>query len=615
MLIEESPADIVLYEPSVSEPRRARGEIATAFESALYAVRCAQQVVEAFLHYNARFRAITRRAADRFATRDWHAGQQDAVERIDLYELTVRETVKALELTLLENVRRRELWIEVKRHFANLIDGLPDSEFCKTFFSSVTRKLFGTVGAATDIEFIATDLDPLASVHGRAVTRRYANSGGLAALIQQLLTDRPIGAPWRDSKGCAQASAQAIELHLTALGSHGDIDGIEIIDAVFYQATRAYLVGRIACGHGFVPMALALRNTECGAAVDATILDEDELSILFGIARSYFHVDLERVAETVAFLKELLPRKPAGELFTVLGRAKQGKTERYRSLMRHLSNSHDEFVHSPGERGLVMICFTLASFDVVFKVIREHIPTVKDVWKKEVMAKYSFVFRIDRAGRLIDAQEFRRLRFPVARFAAPLLQDLLAEAGDSVHLDGEHVIFDHLYIERRLIPLNLYLRSAEASDAARAVLDYGQAIRDLAHTNVFPGDLLLKNFGVTRHGRVIFYDYDELCRLTDCSFRDVPVASCDEDEMSAEPWFYVGDKDIFPETFAHFLGMNGAQRAAFLQAHQDLLEPRFWRRIQQRLNAGEILEVCPYVPAEASTQISGGAVNGVVDHA
>jgi isocitrate dehydrogenase kinase/phosphatase len=580
-----------------ADPRRSRGEIATAFESALYAVRCAQQVIEAFLHYNARFRAITRRAPERFAARDWHASQQDAVERIDLYEQSVRESVKALELTLQQDVRRRELWIEVKRHFANLIDGLPDAEFCKTFFSSVTRKLFGTIGAAADIEFIATDLDPLAAVRDRTVARRYLCSGTLPALIRQLLSDRHMGAAWCDIERCAQLSAATIEQHLRAQAHGARIEAIEIIDAVFYQATRAYVVGRIVCGASFVPLALALRNTPAGVTVDATMLDEDQLSILFGIARSYFHVDLERVAETVAFLKELLPRKPAGEIFTVLGRAKQGKTERYRSLIRHLSSSHDEFVHAPGERGLVMICFTLPSFDVVFKVIREHIPAVKDVWRKEVMEKYSFVFRHDRAGRLIDAQEFRRLRFPVVRFAAPLLQDLLAEAGDSVHLDGEYLIFDHLYIERRLMPLNLYLRSAQGPEALRAVLDYGQAIRDLAHTNVFPGDLLLKNFGVTRHGRVVFYDYDELCRVTDCSFRDLPTASCDEDEMSAEPWFYVGDKDVFPETFANFLGMADEQRAAFMQAHRDLFEPKFWRHTQQCLNAGEILEVLPYAPA------------------
>ncbi|HEV7985756.1 MAG TPA: bifunctional isocitrate dehydrogenase kinase/phosphatase [Steroidobacteraceae bacterium] len=598
MLVEETPARVTADELSASRRTRAQGEIASAFESALYAVRCAQQVIEAFLHYNARFRSITRRAPERFLARDWHAAQQDAVERIDLYDQCIRETIKALELALGEDVRRRDVWIEVKRHFSNLIDGLPDSEFCKTFFSSVTRKLFGTVGAAADIEFIATDLDPLAFAHGHhTVTRAYRRTGTLPALLQQLLSDRPLGTSWRDLTSCVQAVAQMVEQALRARGEPAEVEGVEIIDAVFYQATRAYVVGRVVAGGQQLPLALALRNGSRGLDVDATILDEDELSILFGIARSYFHVDLERVAEAVAFLKELMPRKPAGELFTILGRAKQGKTERYRSLMRHLLHSRDEFVHAPGERGLVMICFTMPSFDVVFKVIREHIPAVKDVWKKEVMAKYAFVFRHDRAGRLIDAQEFRRLRFPMARFAAPLLEELLAEAGDSVHVEGTDLIFDHLYIERRLIPLNIYLRSADESAAVRAVLDYGQAIRDLAVTNVFPGDLLLKNFGVTRHGRVIFYDYDELCRLTDCSFRDLPTASCDEDEMSAEPWFYVGDKDVFPETFPNFLGMVGAQRAAFLKAHRDLFEPAFWRRTQQRLNAGEILEVLPYSPA------------------
>jgi isocitrate dehydrogenase kinase/phosphatase len=599
-MLLEAPQPQSGDELSVSRRLRTQaGEIASAFESALYAVRCAQQVIEAFLHYNARFSAITRRAPERFLARDWHAAQEDAVERIDLYVKCVRETIKALELTLGENARRRDIWIEVKRHFANLIDGLPDNEFCKTYFNSVTRKLFGTVGAASDVEFIATDLDPLASSQGQhSETRRYARSGTLPQLLQHLLSERPLGgARWHQLEHCAEAVALTVEQALRGHEAAAQVDGIEIIDAVFYQATRAYVVGRVLAGPHSLPLALALRHGPQGVEVDATILGENELSILFGIARSYFHVDLERVAGTVAFLKQLMPRKPPGELFTVLGRAKQGKTERYRNLMRHLQHSDDKFVTAPGERGLVMICFTLPSFDVVFKVIREHIPAVKDVWKKEVIAKYAFVFRHDRAGRLIDAQEFRRLRFPLARFSAPLLEELLAEAADSVHIEGTDLIFDHLYIERRLVPLNLYLRSAEQADAVRAVLDYGQAIRDLAQTNVFPGDLLLKNFGVTRHGRVIFYDYDELCRLTDCSFRDLPTASCEEDEMSAEPWFYVGDKDVFPETFPNFLGMTGEQRAAFLRAHHDLFEPAFWRRTQQRLNAGEILEVLPYMAA------------------
>ncbi|MGH8276708.1 MAG: isocitrate dehydrogenase kinase/phosphatase AceK regulatory subunit, partial [Steroidobacteraceae bacterium] len=305
---------------------------------------------------------------------------------------------------------------------------------------------------------------------------------------------------------------------------------------------------------------------------------------------------LERVAEAVVFLRTLMPRKPVSELFTVLGRARQGKTERYRELMRNLERTDDEFTHAPGERGLVMVCFTLPSFDVVFKVIRDHFAYPKTVLREEVMEKYRMVFVHDRAGRLVDAQEFRRLRFPRARFAAALLAELKAEAAGTVHEDGEDLVFDHLYIERRMTPLNLYLRTASAPDAERVALDYGQCIRDLAYTDIFPGDLLLKNFGVTRHGRVIFYDYDELCRVTDCTFRDLPRPTNPEDEMRAEPWFYVGDSDVFPETFAHFLGFADPQRAALLHMHGEVLTARFWRGVQQRLRDGEVVEVLPYHP-------------------
>jgi isocitrate dehydrogenase kinase/phosphatase len=566
-----------------ARPAPGDGEIAHAFESALYGMRCAQLVVEAFLSYNASFREITRRAVERFADQDWHGSQKDAVERIELYERYMQATVHELEGALGENARRRGLWVEVKRHFTNLTDGLPDNEFCKTFFSSVTRQLFGTVGVSPDIEFVATDLDPLAAAKpSHRVTRVHKMQGELTLLIRKLLESQPLRAPWADLDASAWVVASALERMLWQRGELRHIESLEVIDAVFYQSTRAYLVGRLV--------------------VDATMLSEDELSILFGFARSYFHVDLEHVADTVSFLKQLLPRKPAGELFTVLGRAKQGKTERYRSLFRHLSGSDDQFVPAPGQRGLVMICFTLPSFDVVFKVIRDRIAEVKSVSKKDVMAKYSFVFRHDRAGRLIDAQEFRRLRFPMARFAAQLLDELRAEAGDSVQLAGSDLIFDHLYIERRVTPLDIFLRDAPEPLARRAALDYGRAIRDLAYTDVFPGDLLLKNFGVTRHGRVVFYDYDELCRVSDCQFRDLPQAQCDEDEMRAEPWYFVGEHDVFPETLLSFLGMPGPMREDYLRAHAELYQPGFWRRTQQRIAAGEVLEVLPYVPPECDAE-------------
>jgi len=565
---------------------------------------CARHLVAAFANYNAEFRAITRRAPPRFDNRDWKGSQRDAVERIELYDRFVAQTIAELRAALGSQALERERWCGIRREFAALIAELPDPEFTKTFFSSVSRRLFGTVGVAPDIEFVATDLNPLAGV--RSIdTNSYQNHGSLPLLFEDLLGDVRFRSPWRDLDKSVAHVAGEVRAYLDAQAERRAIERVEVIRPVFYQMSRAYIVGRVL-GRGLLaPLVIALKNTEHGMLVDAVMLAEDDVSIVFSYTRSYFHVDLERVAEAVVFLRSIMPKKPVSELFTVLGRARQGKTERYRELVRHLEGTADLFTHAAGERGLVMVCFTLPSFDVVFKVIRDRFAPPKTVVREEVIAKYRMVFIHDRAGRLVDAQEFRRLRFPRARFDATLLEELLRETAQSVHEDGPDLVFDHMYIERRMVPLNLYLRAASPAAAARAALDYGQCLRDLACTDIFPGDLLLKNFGVTRHGRVIFYDYDELCRVTDCNFRDLPEAPTPEDEMRGEAWFYVADNDVFPETFIRFLAFGEAERAALLRVHAEILTAKYWREVQQRLREGEVVEVLPYHPHRVRVASSG----------
>jgi isocitrate dehydrogenase kinase/phosphatase len=556
----------------------------------------ARRIAGAFAEYNAEFRAVTRRAPLRFDALDWKGGQRDAVERIELYDRFVARTVAELRAMLGDRAQDRSLWTRIRADFAARIAGLPDTEFTKTFFSSISRRLFGTVGVAPEIEFVATDLDPLAHVTSTVTTNTYINHGSLALLFEDLLGDVRFRSPWRDLDNSIRHVTTEVLAHLATRGEQRAVQRVEVIRPVFYQISRAYIVGRLLGRNFLVPLVIALKNSDGGMLVDAVMLAEGDVSIVFSFSRSYFHADLEHVAEAVVFLKSLLPKKPVSELFTVLGRARQGKTERYREIMRHLADTPDRFVPAPGQRGLVMVCFTLTSFDVVFKVIRDRFPYPKNVLRAEVLAKYQLVFRHDRAGRLVDAQEFRRLRFPKALFAPELLAELLAEAALTVREDGEHLVFDHMYIERRMTPLDLYLRAASPAAGEQAALEYGQCIRDLAHTNIFPGDLLLKNFGVTRHGRVIFYDYDELCLVTDCHFRDLPAAANPEDEMRGEPWFYVGEQDVFPETFLSFVAFDAAQRAALLRTHGEIFMARFWQQVQRRLLEGEVLEVLPYHP-------------------
>ncbi|HEX4675180.1 MAG TPA: bifunctional isocitrate dehydrogenase kinase/phosphatase [Steroidobacteraceae bacterium] len=556
----------------------------------------AREIAGAFVRYNAEFRAITRRAPVRFDARDSKGSQRDAVERIDLYDKFVNRAVTELHAKLGERALDRPLWIQIRDDFPAEIEHLPDPEFAKTFFSSTTRRLFGTVGVAPEIEFVATELDPLANITSAVGSNTYINHGSLPLLFEDVLGDVRFRSRWKDLDNSILHVANEVTAYLHARNERRTVLRVEMIRPVFYQVARAYIVGRVVGREFLLPLVIALKNTDGGILVDAVMLSEGDVSIVFSFTRSYFHVDLERVGEAVLFLKSILPVKPVSELFTVLGRAKQGKTERYRELMHHLNITRDRFVHAAGERGLVMVCFTLPSFDVVFKIIRDRFPYPKNVLREEVMAKYQLVFKHDRAGRLVDAQEFRRLRFPKELFAPELLEELLSETAMTVREDGPNLVFDHVYIERRMIPLNLYLRTASDKAAESAVLDYGQCIRDLAYTNIFAGDLLLKNFGVTRHGRVIFYDYDELCAITDCHFRDLPQATNEEDEMRGEPWFYVADNDVFPETFIRFLSFTDSQRDALLRMHGEILTAHFWRHVQERLKEGEVLEVLPYHP-------------------
>jgi isocitrate dehydrogenase kinase/phosphatase len=555
---------------------------------------CAQILVDLFADYNAEFREVTQRARQRFEERDWRGSQRDAVERIGLYSRYVDSGVELMRRRLGDEVHERSIWSSIKRRYAEIIDPLPDAEFKKTYFCSITRKTFGTVGVDPAVEFFALDLDPLGSVTTHVETKDYVNRGSLELLVEELLADFRFRAPYRDFELSVKRVSDELKASLEGGVERRTVEKLEVIKEVFYQMTRAYLVGRLVGRDWTLPFVVALRNHDSGVVVDAIMLDESTVSVLFSFTRSYFHVDLAHVGEVVKFLKAILPRKPVSELFTVLGRAKQGKTERYRELFRHLQHSDDQFMLAPGEKGLVMVCFTLPSFDVVFKLIRDKFPAQKNILREDVLQKYDLVFKHDRAGRLVDAQEFKLVKFPKARFAPDLLEELLTETSQTVRDEGDELVIDHMYIERRMTPLNLFVRTATREQAEKAVLDYGQAIRDLAVTNIFPGDLLLKNFGVTRHGRVIFYDYDELCLVTDCRFREIPESRYEEDEMLAETWYYVADNDVFPETFINFLGFDPHLKEVFLSAHREVLTADWWRGIQERLREGDLLEVLPY---------------------
>ena len=568
----------------------------------------ASGLVDAFVAYNGEFREITRRAKATFETRDWVAARNDAVLRIELYDRHVKRIVDDLVSELGEQSLDKALWADVKSHYARRVREFPDNAFYKTFFSSITRRTFRTIGVDSRIEFAASDIELPEHVPLGTEVRSYRNRGDVKLLVDQLLADYAFSVSLRDRDRTVRFIGAEIDAYCASLGAQSRVNAIDMLTMVFFRNTRAFLVGRLN-GNDFVaPFIIALRNTDDGIVTDTVIMTEAETSMLFGFTRSYFHADISNVSATMSFLRTLLPEKSLAELYTVLGRAKQGKTERYRAFFRHLEASDDLFVHALGDKGMVMEVFTLPSADIVFKIIRDKFAYPKTMGRKEVMEKYELVFKHDRAGRLVDAQEFKRLRLPRDRFDPKLAEDLLAGCSETCRIEDEHLVLEHCYIERRLTPLNLFLDGAEEADARAAALEYGQAIRDLAMSNIFAGDLLLKNFGMTRRGRVIFYDYDELCLVTECNFRRLPEPRDDIDEMRAGAWFYVGPNDVFPEQFIEFLGFKEPARKAFLEFHGDLLSAEFWTRLKRRFEAGEIIDVLPYYAVRNWTEHRGNTL-------
>lgn len=557
---------------------------------------CSQVIYDGFVRYNDAFHKMTRRAQTRFEQRDWKGHQEDIAERVNLYEKSVRRVVTELRRVMSRRYKDHNLWNHIRTYFGDRLRKVPDSGFIRTFFNSITRRIFNTVGIDPQLEFVTTSLEEDTDMLKALNLRRYPYWDSVEKIFETILEDFYFRVPYSEVTANATRIAEGINRFMQARPDR-DEDNIlrfEFIDTFFFQAARAYMIGRIILRNGFSPIVIAFKNGDDGIDVDAVLLTEEEVSIVFSYTRSYYFADPNSVMGAVHFIHTLLPKKPIDELYTVLGRLRQGKTERYYTFTRHLAKTNDLFVHTEGDRGLVMIVFTLPSYDLVFKVMRDRFGHPKTITHEEVVQKYKMISKHDRAGRLIDTQEFRNLELPLARFSTELREELLHEARLNARIVDDYILFSRVYVERRVKPLNLYINSAARTDAQLAMLDFGQAIKDLAQTNIFPGDLLLKNFGVTRHKRVIFYDYDEVMLVTECSFRDIPEARDDQDELRQDAWYYVGEHDIFPQEFIKFLGIEEELRSVFLEVHGDLLTANYWRKIKARHQAGEVSVVVPY---------------------
>ena len=560
----------------------------------------ARTILDGFNKHYRLFRAVSQQAKIHFEQGQWRVAQQAARERISYYDKRVVECATALEDEYTDSDLTDEVWREVKLHYMGLLIDHMQPELAETFFNSVCTKMlhrnyynndFIFVRPAVATEYIESDLLPTYRVY-------YPGAEGLKYSLTRMITNFQLNADFVD----LERDVTLVAERLGALFVVEDLEPnhqIQVLSNLFYRNKGAYIVGKAINGNREFPFIIPIlhnRNSQLG--LDTILLEPVLISILFSFTRAYFMVEMEVPSAYVQFLRSIMPRKPRSEIYTVLGLQKHGKNLFYRDFLHHLTYSSDQIQTAPGIRGLVMLVFALPSFPYVFKVIKDSFPPPKETTKELIKEKYQLVKNHDRVGRMADTLEYSDVAFPRNRITETLLDEIRRFAPSVLEVTENEVVIKHLYIERRMVPLNIWITEAEKKHDEKSlehgIKEYGDAIKELVAANIFPGDMLYKNFGVTRLGRVVFYDYDEIEYIVDCNFRSIPQPRNEEDEMSAEPWYSVAKNDVFPEQFAPFLLGNVKVREYFMKYHADLLTPSYWQACKQRIMEGHVEDVFPY---------------------
>ncbi len=575
----------------------------------------AQALIDGFNTHYRIFRETSRRAKELFEAAAWRAQLEAVRARVQFYDDRVNETVTRLREEFDADALDDATWQQVKLQFIGMLINHRQPELAETFFNSVTTKILHRSYFNNDYLFArpAVSTEFIES-YPPVYSSYYPQKGGLRATVKRLIEDFDWQRPFEDLDRDVGFVLRATLAHLGGSWPQMEVNcQLQVLYSPFYRNKTAYVIGKAVNGYQEHPFALAVRHTAAGRLyIDTVLLDPWRISVLFSLSRAYFMVDMEVPSGYVRFLRTIIPNKPHSELYTMLGLGKQGKTTFFRDLLAHLRHSNDQFIVAPGIRGLVMLVFTLPSYPYVFKIIKDVFGSSKNMDRATVERKYLLVKHVDRVGRMADTLEFSYAALPLSRFTPELLEELRTLAPSAFLIEGDRVIIRHLYIERRMTPLNIYLEKADDEALEEAVVEYGNAIRELAIANIFPGDMLWKNFGVTRYGRVVFYDYDEIEYMTDMNFRRIPPAPYEEMELSGEAWYSAGPMDVFPEEFGTFLLASTRVRRVFLKHHRDLLDPKFWQDTQQRIRDGHVEDFFPYPHALRFCRLfpDAGAGNG-----
>jgi len=565
----------------------------------------AQTILQGFDAQYGRFLEVTAGAQQRFEQADWPAVQAAMKQRIHLYDHHVGLVVAQLKCITGPHFYDAAFLIRVKNCYSELLPDYPRAEIAESFFNSVYCRIFKHRDLTADKLYIFSEQPSHPQRNcPRPLARQYPVQGDLMTTLEKVLGDLPMRLPWENAPRDVDYIATALQQRFSAAQLSDAV--IEMATEIFYRNKAAWIIGKIRIGQQVFPLLLPVHlGQKCALFVDACLTDSNDASIVFGFARSYFMVYAPQPGALVEWLREILPAKTTAELYSAIGCQKHAKTECYREHLRFMAQTDESFIVAPGVKGMVMLVFTLPGSDRVFKVIKDRFAPQKEVTEAQVMACYQLVKEHDRVGRMADTQEFEHFILPKKNISPELMAELQREVPAKMEDLGSSIVLRHLYIERRMTPLNLYLEQASDQQLYDVIEEYGNAIKQLAAANIFPGDMLFKNFGVTRHGRVVFYDYDEICYMTEVNFRNIPSPRFPEDELASEPWYSIAENDVFPEEFRYFLCTDPRIRSVLENLHGDIFIPDYWQGLQQRILKGYVEDVYAYKQSQRFQNISG----------
>lgn len=565
----------------------------------------AQTILDGFENHFKLFSKITAGAQQRFERADWVAVQKASRDRIYYYTQRVDETIDKLQHEFDIQKLSDHNFKELKLRYILLLLNHKQPQLAESYYNTVFCKLFHRSYYSNDNIFVRSSVSTeYLDFDHKVYHNYYPAKHGIRSTIENILDSFNLSIPFENKQGDIRRIIHYLRKNLPRIRYNANLRFyLKILNSLFYRNKAAYIIGIAVSGHETTPFIIPLLHNDKGnLAVDAVLLDEREHSTIFSFSRAYFMVETEVPSATVSFLQNILPTKTSAEIYSAIGFHKQSKTVFYRDFLYHLKHSEDDMIIAPGIKGMVMMVFTLPSYPYVFKVIKDKFPPQKKgITRETVIEKYQLVKQHDRVGRMADSMEYSSVALPRNRMTEALLDELMATCRNSIEEDGELLIIKHLFIERRMQPLNLYISEATDDELDHVILGYGNAIRQMAAANIFPGDMLYKNFGVTRNNRVVFYDYDEVCYQTECNFRKIPDSPFGEDHIPSGQWYSVGPHDVFPEEFEGFFCSHPRVRAPFLKYHKELLSSEFWKQKQSDIKSGVQEDVFPYSPKKRFT--------------